>query len=57
MESRRCAEHGLSFLPGFWGMLFSAGAGGEMMVGWDWDLHLASVIGIQMGSPDMHMQR
>jgi len=53
MESRRCAEHGLAFLPGFWGMLFFAGDG-EMT--WDWDLHLASVLGIQMSSSELQMR-
>jgi len=56
MESRRCAEHGLYFLPGFWAMLFSAGASGELTSTWDWDLHLGLVLGIQMTSPDMQMQ-
>jgi hypothetical protein len=50
MESRRCAEHGLAFLPGFWGMLYFASAEG---LTWDWDLHLASVLGIQIGSSEM----
>jgi hypothetical protein len=55
MESRRCAEHGLSFLPGFWAMIFSAGAaGGELSLMWDADL--ASVLGIQMGSPGMQIR-
>jgi hypothetical protein len=56
MESRRCAEHGLYFLPGFLAMLFSAGASGELTSTWDWDLHLGLVVGIQMTSPDMQMQ-
>ena len=50
MESRRCAEHGLAFLPGFWGMLYFASAEGLTL---DWDLHLASVLGIQIGSSEM----
>jgi len=54
MESRRCAEHGLAFLPGFWGMLFFSS--GERELTWDWDLHLASVLGIQIGSSELQMQ-
>lgn len=54
MESRRCAEHGLSFLPAFWGMLFEAGAGGDAALNWEW--HLASVLGIQTGSSEMQIQ-
>lgn len=48
MESRRCAEHGLSFLPAFWTMLFYAGAAGDLSL--ELELDLASVFGVQMGS-------
>jgi hypothetical protein len=57
VESRRCAEHGLSFLPGFWAMLFSVDASGELTLTWDCDLHLALMLGIQLGSPEVPMQR
>jgi hypothetical protein len=60
MESRRCAEHGLSFLPSFWAMLFAAGAGGDLNLTWvldsDSDSGSASVSGSQMGSPEMQIQ-
>jgi hypothetical protein len=60
MESRRCAEHGLSFLPSFWAMLFAAGAGGDLNLTWvldsDSDSGSASVLGSQMGSPEMQIQ-
>ena len=48
MESRRCAEHGLSFLPTFWTMLFYAGAEGGLSL--ELELNLASILGVQMGS-------
>ena len=46
MESRRCAEHGLAFLPAFWTMLFYAGGAGDLSL----DSDLASFFGVQMGS-------
>jgi hypothetical protein len=48
MESRRCAEHGLSFLPTFWTMLFYASAEGDLSL--ELELNLASVLGVQIGS-------
>jgi hypothetical protein len=48
LESRRCAEHGFSFLPGLWQLLFSSvriGPDGELL---DWDLDL--VFGGDFGS-------
>jgi hypothetical protein len=39
LESRRCAEHGLSLMPDLWKFLFSssaeAGANGDLL---NWDL-------------------
>jgi hypothetical protein len=56
MQSQRCAEHGLSFLPDFWAMLFQTGGAEESTLILNWDLYLASVIGIQICSPDTQMQ-
>lgn len=44
MESRRCAEHGLSFLPTFWTMLFYASAEGDLSL--ELELNFASVLGV-----------
>ena len=50
----------LSFLPSFWAMLFAAGAGGDLNLTWvldsDSDSGSASVLGSQMGSPEMQIQ-
>jgi len=54
MESRRCTEHSLSSLLGFWVMIFSTIAAAGLSLAWDLDL--AWVLGIQIGSPEIRMR-
>jgi hypothetical protein len=60
MESRRCAEHGLSFLPEFWTMICSVGAAGDLTLTWDSesesDSGSASAPGAQIDSSEMQIQ-
>ena len=46
LDSRRCVEHGLFFLPGFWAMILSAGSLEDSR-----NTDLAPVLGIQNDNP------
>jgi hypothetical protein len=60
MESRRCAEHGLSFLPNFWAILCSVGAAGDLTLTWDSesesDSSLTSALGTQIDTSEIQIQ-